>query len=183
MDLSEIISKNLKQLRHDKKLSLDHVAKLTGVSKSMLGQIERGDVNPTVTTIWKIANGLKISFTALMSRPQPDIELISPSDSNPLIEDNGKFRNYPIFPFDDQKRFEMYRLEIDPNGYLNAEPHSTLSQEFITLFSGEMNIMIGEEEFLLKAGDSIRFKADVSHSYHNVGSERVCLSMVMFYPE
>ncbi len=43
----------------------------------MIGQIERGESSPTITTIWKIANGLKISFTSLINNPQPDTKVIS----------------------------------------------------------------------------------------------------------
>jgi XRE family transcriptional regulator, regulator of sulfur utilization len=57
--LNIIIARNLKRLREDRKLSLDNVAKLSDVSKSMLFQIERGEVNPTVSTVLKISNGLK----------------------------------------------------------------------------------------------------------------------------
>ena len=71
-----IIAKNLKALRESKKLSLEKVAELTGVSKTMIGQIERGESAPTITTIWKIANGLKISFTALINNPQPDTKVV-----------------------------------------------------------------------------------------------------------
>jgi transcriptional regulator with XRE-family HTH domain len=53
------------------------VAKLTGVSKSMLGQIERSEVNPTISTMWKISNGLKASFTSLMSRPETDMSRLN----------------------------------------------------------------------------------------------------------
>jgi Predicted transcriptional regulators len=69
--LDQLIAQNLKRLREERKLSLDRVAELTGVSKSMLGQIERGDSSPTVATVWKIANGLKVSFTTLMSFLSP----------------------------------------------------------------------------------------------------------------
>ncbi len=57
--LNYVIAENLKRLREERKLSLDNVSRLSGVSKSMLGQIERGEVNPTVSTVWKISNGLK----------------------------------------------------------------------------------------------------------------------------
>jgi len=50
-NLNETVAKNLKSIREEKKLSLDKVAELTGVSKSMLGQIERGESNPTITTV------------------------------------------------------------------------------------------------------------------------------------
>ncbi|MDO9592531.1 MAG: helix-turn-helix transcriptional regulator, partial [Erysipelotrichaceae bacterium] len=119
--LNSVISENLKRFREERKLSLDNVAKLSGVSKSMLGQIERGEVNPTVSTVWKISNGLKISFTQLMSRPEVDIELVDREEIQLLSEDNGRFRNYPVFPFDSTRRFEMYSLEIDGGGNLSAE--------------------------------------------------------------
>ena len=128
--LNSNIAENLKKLREERKLSLDNLAKLSGVSKSMLGQIERGEVNPTVTIVWKIANGLKISFTQLMSRPELDIELVNKEELKPLIEDHGKVRNFPIFPFDSLRRFEMYAIEIDGGGLLKSEAHSKGTQEY-----------------------------------------------------
>lgn len=180
--LNSILAENLKRLREERKLSLDNVAKLSGVSKSMLGQIERGEVNPTVSTVWKISNGLKISFTQLMSRPESDIEFIDKSEIQPLVEDNGRFRNFPVFPFDSTRRFEMYLLEIDGGGYLNAEAHPQGTQEFITVFSGQVTININNENFVLTMGNSIRFKADSSHVYKNTGSGTCTLSMVIYYP-
>lgn len=180
--LNLVIAENLKRLREDRKLSLDNVAKLSGVSKSMLGQIERGEVNPTVSTVWKISNGLKISFTELMCRPEADIELVDKSEIEPLIEDNGKIRNFPVFPFDSTRRFEMYSLEIDGGGYLDAEAHPQGTQEFITVYSGEVNISINNEDFVVTTGNSIRFKADSQHSYKNIGSGICMLSMIIYYP-
>lgn len=179
--LNIIIARNLKRLREDRKLSLDNVAKLSGVSKSMLFQIERGEVNPTVSTVWKISNGLKISFTELMCRPEADIELVDKSEIQPLIEDDGKFRNFPVFPFDSTRRFEMYSLEIDGGGYLHAEAHPQGTQEFITVFSGEVTININSQCFAVTKGNSIRFKADSPHDYKNTGSRICTLSMVIYY--
>ena len=75
--MSSMISANLKRIRKEKKLSLDSVAEMTGVSKSMLGQIERGESSPTVATLWKIATGLHISFTSLLETEEEDIQMIS----------------------------------------------------------------------------------------------------------
>ena len=61
----------------------------------MLGQIERGESSPTVATVWKISNGLKVSFTTLLSSPQSDTIVVRQADIGPLIEDNGKYRLYP----------------------------------------------------------------------------------------
>ena len=181
-NLNELIAENLKRLRAEKGLSLDAVAKLSGVSKSMLGQIERGEVNPTISTVWRIANGLKVSFTSLVTGPQDDSEFVARSDVEPLIEDRGKIRNYPVFPFDAERGFEMYAVEIDPGGYLQADPHTPGSQEFLTLHAGRLAVRVAEEEHVLERGDSIRFKADVPHSYHNPGTEMASVGMVIHYP-
>jgi transcriptional regulator with XRE-family HTH domain len=181
-NLNQLIGENLRRLRAEMGLSLDAVAKLSGVSKSMLGQIERGEVNPTISIMWRIANGLKVSFSSLVTRAQEDSEVVTRSEVEPLIEDGGKVRNRPVFPFDAERGFEMYYVEFDAGGYLQADAHSTGTQEFITLHTGRLVIRVAEEEHLLQAGDSIRFKADVPHSYHNPGAETVTVSMVIHYP-
>ena len=85
----------------ERKLSLDKVADLTGVSKSMLGQIERGESNPTISTCLKIANGLKISFTDLINPHKSDIVVLSKKEVEPLVEDDGRYKLYPFFPYED----------------------------------------------------------------------------------
>lgn len=177
-----IIAKNLKALRDRKKLSLEKVAELTGVSKTMIGQIERGESTPTITTIWKIANGLKISFTSLINTPQSDTKVILRSDIQVLSEDNGKYNVYPNFPFEDDKRFEVYSVEIEKGGFLSAEPHMEGTEELLTVFEGELTIRVNSNEYTLKNGDSIRFKADRPHVYHNSGNTLTRLSMILYYP-
>ena len=61
-DINKIVAENLREIRRLRKLSLDGLAELTGVSKSMLGQIEREESNPTLQTLWKIAAGLRVSL-------------------------------------------------------------------------------------------------------------------------
>ncbi|KAA0965968.1 helix-turn-helix domain-containing protein [Sporosarcina sp. ANT_H38] len=177
-----IIAENLKSLRENKKLSLEKVAELTGVSKTMIGQIERGVSAPTITTIWKISNGLKVSFTSLINNPQPDTIIVSKNDIQVLSEDNGKYRVYPHFPFEDDKRFEVYTVEIDKGGFLSADAHMEGTEELLTVFDGELTIRVNNEEYRLGCGDSIRFKADRPHSYQNFSEKLTRLSMVLYYP-
>ncbi len=181
-NIGHIVAENLKRLREDRKLSLDAVAKCSGVSKSMLGQIERGVTNPTISTLWKIANGLKISFTSLMMRPETDVEVVPRSAITPFVETDGKYRNYPVFPFDSSRGFEMYAIELDPGVRLDAEPHPEGTQEFITVFSGELTVLLDGERWGIADGDSIRFKADRKHAYANEGNTLCRLSMVICYP-
>jgi len=181
MDVNLIMASNLKAIRENKKLSLDQVAKLTGVSKSMLGQIERGEVNPTISVVWKIANGLKVSFTSLLDHAKCDVEIIRKNEITPLVEDEDKFYNYPIFTFDETRKFEQFYVEMKSGGSRKSEPHLMGTEEFVTAFGGEVVINIAGREFKLADGDSIHFKSDVSHSYRNDGDKTVYLHMTIYY--
>src|SRR6478609_3311625 len=159
-EIHRILARNLKAIREKEKLSLEKVSQLSGVSKTMIGQIERGESSPTLTTIWKIANGLKISFTSLINNPQPDTKVVLKSEIQVLSEDEGKYRLYPYFPFEDNRRFEVYSVEIEKDGFLKSSSHREGTEEFLTIFEGELTVSINNNEYVVKAGDSIRFKAD-----------------------
>lgn len=177
-----VIAKNLKSYREGKKLSLERVAELTGVSKTMIGQIERGESSPTIKTISKIANGLKIPFTALINNPQPDTKVVLRSEIQTLSEDNGKYRVYPNFPFEDDRRFEVYSVEIEKGGFLSTDSHKEGTEELLTVFEGELTVRVNHNEYTIRNGDSIRFKADRPHTYHNSGKTLTRLSMILHYP-
>lgn len=181
MDVTNIVAFNIKTIREQKKLTLDAAAELTGVSRSMLAQIEKGDVNPTISVLWKIANGYKVSFTSLVEKKDSETCVVRQRDIQPLQEDDGKYRNYPIFPFDEKKLFELYRIVIEPRGELSAQPHLTGSEEYITVFAGEVEIVVANERFSLSLGDSIRFHANIPHIYRNTGNCRAELSMLIYY--
>ncbi|MBF0545131.1 MAG: helix-turn-helix transcriptional regulator [Candidatus Riflebacteria bacterium] len=181
-NLNLVLANNLKKIRDSRKLSLDRVADLTGVSKSMLGQIERGESNPTISIVWKIANGLKISFTDLINVHQPEIVVLKKAEVEPLVDDGGKYKIYPFFPFEEGRRFEMYSVDIEIDGKLNAEAHGEGTEEFLSIFQGELTVRVDEKEYTIKKGDSIRFKADKPHGYRNSGNELAMLSMIVFYP-
>lgn len=175
------VGRNIKRLREEKKLTLDGAAGVTGVSRSMLAQIEKEDVNPTISVLWKIANGYKVSFSSLIETSMEEMTVVREQDILPIREDGGGYVNYPIFPFDDRKMFETYRIVIEPEGKLCAQPHLAGTEEFITVFRGNVGIEANGRRWELSEGDSIRFKADVPHGYWNMGDSQAQLSMIIFY--
>lgn len=181
MEIQKVIAENTKALRALKGLTLQESAAITGVSKSMLAQIEKGEINPTISTLWKIANGYKVSFSSLMEAQNTKSYVVRKEDITALEEDDGKYINFPIFPFEDDKHFETYRIQIKPNGLLKAKPHLNGTEEYITVFSGEVEIGADDEVYKLSVGDSIRFRADTPHFYKNIGTDDVFLSMLIYY--
>lgn len=181
MDVTNVVAANVRRLREEKKLTLEAAAAATGVSRSMLAQIEKGEVNPTISVLWKIANGYKVSFTSLVEAPGETVAVIREEQVIPLEEDGGRYVNYPAFPFSERTLFETYRIVIHPGGALEAQPHLRGAEEYITVFDGQAEITVDGRTVALGKGDSIRFRADVPHGYRCAGEETAELSMLIFY--
>ncbi|UQD51350.1 DNA-binding protein [Bacillus methanolicus] len=181
-NIQKIIAKNLKMIRKTRGISLDRAAEATGVSKAMLSQIERGESNPTVTTLWKIATGLQVSFSSIIREEPSEVVFVSMQDVDPVIENNGEYRVYSIFPFDPRKKFEIYIIELDPGCCHVSDPHNEGIEEYITVMSGCLKMKINSETFLINAGSSIRFTANKPHTYSNPGADIVRYQLVMYYP-
>lgn len=180
-NLNLIIGNRLKDIRNKRNLSLDEVAKLTGVSKAMLGQIERGKSNPTVSTLWKIATGLKISFSLFIDENQDDLKVIDQNDISPIIEDNNRMKLYPIFPFDANKGFEIFTIELEPDCNHISTPHNEGVEEYIIVTEGQVEININSKKFILQKGNSMRFMANLPHSYKNINQGRSVFQNIILY--
>ena len=94
------IGKRLKTARQNRNLTLDELAEVTGVSKPMLGQIERGQSSPTVTTLWKIATGMKIPFSSFLQEQGTEYTVVDLQEQDVLLEENGAMKVYTLFAFD-----------------------------------------------------------------------------------
>ena len=126
--------------RHRGKGRMDELAKLSGVSKSMLAQVERGEGNPTLSTLWKLSNGMKVPFNALTVSPKAPYEVVRTAEMQPILEDGGKVKNYCLFPDDENRKFSVYYMELTPGSHWQSEPHLRGTTEFVTLFAGAIEI-------------------------------------------
>lgn len=175
------ISVNLKRIREQRNLSLDQLAELTDVSKSMLRQIEMGKSSPTIATIWKIANGLRLSFTTLLSKQRPDVAIMDFKASNPLTAESKRYRVYPLVPFDPEHGFEIYHVEIEPGTTYKGEPHEGNVEEYIFVTQGLLEITVEETKHRVKANQFIRFTANRPHQYRSSGKKAVLATMMICY--
>jgi len=180
-DFNSIIGKNLNNIRKQKNLSLDKVALLTGVSKGMLAQIEKGVSNPTVTTLWKIATGLNTSFSYFMEEECNGIFYVSHNDIKPITESDEKMRVYPLFPFDNSRRFEVFTIELEPGCNHQSLPHNEGIEEYVVVTSGEIEVIIEDSTYKLTYGDAIRYFANKPHCYKNTSNETVNFQHIIYY--
>lgn len=165
--LNKNVSINLKKIRKGKKMSLDSLAIETGISKSMLGQIERGEANPTIGTLGKIVSGLRVDFMDLVGTPRDEVYIMRRESLVPIKEEADSFKNYAYFPYEQGRNFEIYNVEVEPHGDYPCSSHGEKTMEYIIVFSGVLTLAIGDKEYRLEAGDAIRIDSDKAHCYYN----------------
>ncbi len=180
-NLNGIISQNLKALRKERNLTLEDVSRVSGVSKSMLGQIERGESSPSVATLWKIATGLKISFTSLLLQSKQEVQVVENRAVPPLTNDTDSFSLYPVFPFAPGRNFEILHIELAAGAKSVSTPHDPGTEEFILVYAGTLTLHLENKAYTVPAGHSIHYKADQAHTYENCASETIQLCMVIYY--
>lgn len=165
--LNILVSENIKRIRQEKNLSLGDLAKLSDVSKSMLAQIERGEGNPTLSTLWKIANGMQVSFNTLIAQPKLPYKVTKLVEIEPILDMNGGLKNYSLFS-DIENNFSVYQIEVGKEISWISEAHLCGTAEFVIVIQGTLEIKLEEKTFILKKGENLWFKADVPHSYCNL---------------
>ncbi len=176
------IGEKLKSIRNTRALSLDDVAALTGVSKPMLGQIERGQSIPTVTTLWKIATGLKTPLSFFLEGQQAEYTIVSPDQANVVLGGSGKMRAYPLFTYDPVRSVETFYIEFDPGCRHSSDKHNDGVEEHIFVLRGTLRLILGDKTIDVGERQAVRFRADMPHAYQNLSESACAVYNTIFYP-
>jgi transcriptional regulator with XRE-family HTH domain len=178
------IATRLKTLRQEKGWSLDKTAEKTGVSKAMLGQIEREESSPTIATLWKIASGFEASFSDFLEdSPFPaKTPIFRFGETQQLHPSDDKIRVRSIFPYDPVLKIETFLNELLPGCEHLSPAHQIGMIEDVMVIDGEMEVLVNGQWQVLKKDESLRFQADQPHGYRNQGSIIARFHDVMHYP-
>ncbi len=178
---SEVLCNRVTELRKKNKLTLEQLATASGVSRSMLSQIERGQANPTLTVTVRIAQAFGISVGELLEQPwaSSPIEVVHGDDGNNLFRADDECRIRTLSPLHMEKNIEFYEIRIAPRASLSSAPHYAGTKELVTVASGSARVYSGDTDCTLSAGDSAHYRADLQHTIENCGKrELVCYLVV-----
>lgn len=175
------IGQRLKTARKNRNMTLDDAAEVTGVSKAMLGQIERGQSVPSVNTLWKISTGMKVPFSAFLKAQEMNYTIVDLLERDAVSEENGKMRAYTIFAFDPIHSYEIFYIEFDSGCQHNSESHNKGVEEYVFVIQGKLDLILNGEKITLKEKQAIRFEADIPHSYINPYKDMCTVYNTIFY--
>ncbi|CAO97019.1 helix-turn-helix domain-containing protein [Erwinia tasmaniensis] len=181
--LQDHLAKTLKAQRAARGWSLTQAAQITGVSKAMLGQVERAESCPTVATLWKIASGFNLPLTFFIA---PEVaEPGTPRCHRHLQgyhQENNAMQVVPLFPFDAETGCEVLVIEMVSGACSESSAHEPGVIEHVIVVAGELDIAVDGGRQRLKEGEALRFYADRPHGYRNPGKNLLCFHNIIHYP-
>lgn len=181
--LNEDLGRRVKKLRGDCGWSLEELASASGVSRSMLSEIERQRANPTLSVTYRIARAFGLSLQDLIESADSasSIQTIRATDRAQVFRKNKQCQIRTLSPLNLEKDVEFYELRLPPNGSLQSRPHVDGTREFLTVEEGGVELQSGNSSETLGKGDSATYRADVPHAIINTSNDEALLFLVVIY--
>jgi transcriptional regulator with XRE-family HTH domain len=181
--INEHLGRRVKKLRTDRGWSLDNLAQASGVSRSMLSEIEREKANPTLAVTFRIAGAFAMTIAELIetSEKQAAIQVVRASDRGQVYRSDKNCQIRTLSPLNLEKDVEFYEVTLRPGGELRSTPHYEGTREFLTVEGGAVRLESAGDSSELTRGDSATYRADVPHAIINVGEGEAVLFLVDIY--
>ena len=183
--ISQEFGRRVAVMRRTHKITLDQLADRSGVSRSMLSQIERGKANPTLAVAARIADAFGLSIVHLIEEEiKPSlVELVDADDEQAIFSDKNGCRLRTLTPLHMEKHVEFYELTFAPGGELDSDAHFAGTREMLTVVSGAVDLSVGAEPVIpISAGDTAHYPADRKHRIANTLKEETTCYLVVTYP-
>ena len=176
----------VKEIRKDNQMTLKILSEKSGVSKAMLSQIESDKVNPTISTVWKIATGLGVDInelTRVVSVKNRKFTLTKSDEiiiADPLEGEEG-IQVKDLTSMDMVEDIEIFLMTFKKGKKLFSVPHFTGTEEFLTLLDGTITVTAGKNVIQMNKGDFLSYHSDIEHSIENTGENNAVVHMVVQY--
>jgi transcriptional regulator with XRE-family HTH domain len=158
------IAENVRRLREQQGLSQGELARRSGVSKGSISQLEAGNSNPTVETVWALAHALGRPFSDLtVELRRAPVEVMRARDGEWI--EGAVISSRLLHRVTDGPVIETYDVRLHPGERRRSSAHPTGLLEQLLLFAGRITVGPESDPVVLHAGDSVLFAADVAHVY------------------
>ncbi len=177
----QALGETIQRLRKAYNMSLGELSEQSGVAKSIISQIERNETNPTISTVVRLSKALDTTIDEVLRGESKSLFIEHQTKSGiPVLESqDGLCRLAIAGPLNLVDFFQWYDFHAKPKGVLESTPHPPGTVEHLYLVSGEIEVTTGGESKTLRAGEALRFRADVPHKILNTGNGEVHAIMML----
>lgn len=173
----------IRRMRAERKWALESLANASGVSRSMLSQIERNEANPTLAVTMRIARAFGVSLGELVEAvtATSSVQVIRGSDRAQIYRSDKDCEIRTLSPLQLEKDVEFYQVRLQPGGAVQSASHFTGTREFLVVEKGRIRVESGRDIEELEQGDSATYRADVPHAIVNLGKGEALVFLVVIY--
>jgi transcriptional regulator with XRE-family HTH domain len=166
------LGRRVRELRQGRGLTLASLAALSGVSRSMLSEVERGTRVPTVLTLDRIATGLGASIARLLREELQARVMVLRRGEQDVVRDPSGWERRVLSPVLRGVEFEFMRTVlgagVDAGTFV---PHAPGSREYLAVERGTLRLSLDDEVTELGPGDSVYYAGDCRHGFLNPADE------------
>lgn len=170
------LGKKLKRYRTKRHLSLSELSEHSSISKSLISQIERSVVNPSISTVRGLAKGLGIPVFLLFLDDDPNADLVHRDQRRRIsMPDSDVVREF-LTP-ETRHKIVMITMNLGPGAVSGPEATQHSGEECVYVRTGSISVYIGDRHIELQEGDSLYFDAIVPHHFANTSdctAEVIC---------
>jgi transcriptional regulator with XRE-family HTH domain len=173
------VAENVRSLRTARGLSLNELAAASKVGKATLSRIETGEANPTVETLYALADALNVPFGSLTASTGPHVEHIRAED---LATVTGAVHAKVLTQAAGARLVEALEIVFPAGQTRRSNPHPKGVIEHVLLTEGRLRAGPEGAERDMQAGDVLRFPGDVPHAYTPLDDRPARAIALMAYP-
>lgn len=184
-DLNGRIAERVRELRAAHALSLDALAARSGVSRSMISLVERGESSPTAVVLEKLAAGLGVTMAAMFEAPHAEVDSRGPvarRDEQPLWRDPGSgYVRRNVSPAGVPQPMRIVEVEFPPKARVAFESgaRDVHVHQQVWMLQGTIEITVGDERYRLRDGDCLAMRLDRPTMFHNPTRKPARYAVVM----
>jgi transcriptional regulator with XRE-family HTH domain len=175
------IASRVRAARAQRRWTLDELAARSSVSRRLLVQIEHGEANPSLATLLKLAAGLGVTLTELLSE-EPEsrpVGVVSGQEAMTLWSTPAGSSARLLVS---HGPLELWSWTLSPGDRRTSEPHRPGSLELLTVQTGSVALDVSEDHVEVPAGESAWFDATRPHAYSNPGATAATFTLVVLEP-
>ena len=184
--ISRTIGRRVRASRTELGWTLDQLAARSGVSRRMLINVEQGVTNPSIATLLRLSDALGIGLPALVDTADDGAETVVVHRDGaiaPMWTSDAGGSAIMVAGTAPPDVSELWDWRLGPGDEHRSEAHRAGTRELMHVLSGIVQLVVGEEEHRLKAGDSASFDGGVAHSYRNGSTSRAArFSLAVYEP-
>ncbi len=191
MSEENMLGKKIRQIRENHDISVEELANQSQCSSEVITSIESGELIPSLTPLIKIARVLGVRLgTFLDDHPQTGPVMVKAGESEQVIHFSGKEDHpdvsaldfYPLASGKADRHMEPFIIDVHPHETEEYKLSSHEGEEFIYVLEGEIEILYGQDSYIVSAGDSIYYDSIIPHDLHAYGKNDAKILAVVYTP-